>query len=385
MKLAALASRVPGVAGVKYRPMTRRLRYAVLLAAGVMSSSGWSARAQQNSGAAGSWTFLASADARNCGDIVMPAIAETARKHNVAFYWHLGDLRSTFAVDEDIKNRKDFLAVPPTIDEYHAMQWQDFVEYQMAPFGADSVSGRHRQPRGRLPEDPRGIPDEVRAVARYAAAACPAADRQPGRPERQDVLPLDRPRRVVLLSRQRVERRVQRRTARLVRTRARARRGQPVRADDRRGDAQGVAGRLQLRPQHERIAEEHGDRPPGVRQPARRARQRPQARVRAREPPALLHGRRLQLAVPARARRRAAGMDRRHGRRPALQAAGAVASGRDDQRVWVTAGNGRARRRDHVRVPETRTNETCRTPLCAAGGRTSSAGASRATRRCRSS
>jgi hypothetical protein len=115
--------------------MTRRLRYAVLLAAGVMSSSVWLARAQQNSGAAGSWTFLASADARNCGDIVMPAIAETARKHNVAFYWHLGDLRRTSAADEDILNRQEFLAVPPTIDEYHAMQWQDFFEYQMAPFG----------------------------------------------------------------------------------------------------------------------------------------------------------------------------------------------------------------------------------------------------------
>src|SRR5436190_10743476 len=114
--------------------MGRRLWYAVAVAAGVVSS-GWLARAQQSGGAAKPWTFLASGDARNCGDIVMPAIAETARKNNVSFYWHLGDLRRTSGVDEDILNRPEFLPSPPTIDQYHAMQWQDFLDNQMAPFG----------------------------------------------------------------------------------------------------------------------------------------------------------------------------------------------------------------------------------------------------------
>ncbi len=115
--------------------MSRRTWSAVVLAAALMSS-GWLARAQQNGGAERSWTFLVSADARNCGDVVMPSIAETARKHKVSFYWHLGDLRRTSGVDEDILNRLEFLASPLTIDQYHAMQWQDFLENQMAPFGA---------------------------------------------------------------------------------------------------------------------------------------------------------------------------------------------------------------------------------------------------------
>jgi len=33
------------------------------------------------------------ANSRNCGDVVMPGIAETAKKNHAAFYWHLGDLR----------------------------------------------------------------------------------------------------------------------------------------------------------------------------------------------------------------------------------------------------------------------------------------------------
>ncbi len=44
----------------------------------------------------GTWRFLASGDSRNCGDVVMPGIAETARKNQAAFYWHLGDLRADF-------------------------------------------------------------------------------------------------------------------------------------------------------------------------------------------------------------------------------------------------------------------------------------------------
>ena len=100
-----------------------------------------------------------SADARNCGDVVMPAIAETARaKRSVSFYWHLGDLRRTSGVDEDIQNRRNSSASPLTIDEYHAMEWQDFLDNQMAPFGAIPFLvgiGNHEVV---YPEDARGVP-----------------------------------------------------------------------------------------------------------------------------------------------------------------------------------------------------------------------------------
>jgi hypothetical protein len=88
----------------------------LLVLAGLFTS-GWLVQAAQNAPAGASWTFVASGDARNCGDIVMPAIAETARANRVAFYWHLGDLRRTSGTDEDIQNQPPYLSMPPTIDE----------------------------------------------------------------------------------------------------------------------------------------------------------------------------------------------------------------------------------------------------------------------------
>ena len=38
------------------------------------------------------WSFAVSGDSRNCGDIVMPAIAGSVLKRQARFYWHLGDL-----------------------------------------------------------------------------------------------------------------------------------------------------------------------------------------------------------------------------------------------------------------------------------------------------
>ena len=38
--------------------------------------------------------------------------------------------------DEDILNRPEHLATPLTIDQYHAIEWQDFMDNQMAPFGS---------------------------------------------------------------------------------------------------------------------------------------------------------------------------------------------------------------------------------------------------------
>ena len=50
----------------------------------------------------GSWRFIVSGDSRNCGDIVMPAIASHSAQFTPNFYWHLGDLRATYKIDEDM-------------------------------------------------------------------------------------------------------------------------------------------------------------------------------------------------------------------------------------------------------------------------------------------
>jgi len=92
------------------------------------------ASAQQPAG--GTWRFLVSGDSRNCGDVVMPGIAETARKNQAAFYWHLGDLRWTTNFDEDIQHQPEHIAKPLSITEYGNMEWNDFIESQIKPFGS---------------------------------------------------------------------------------------------------------------------------------------------------------------------------------------------------------------------------------------------------------
>jgi hypothetical protein len=90
--------------------------------------------AQQTAG--GAWKFLTSGDSRNCGDVVMPGIAETARKNNAAFYWHLGDLRKTSDFDEDIQHQPEHIAKPLSITAYYSIEWTDYIESQIKPFGS---------------------------------------------------------------------------------------------------------------------------------------------------------------------------------------------------------------------------------------------------------
>src|ERR1700745_1874595 len=84
----------------------------------------------------GTWRFLVSGDSRNCGDVVMPGIAETAKKNQAAFYWHLGDLRLTTHYDEDIAHQPEHIAKPLSITEYGNIEWPDYIESQIAPFGS---------------------------------------------------------------------------------------------------------------------------------------------------------------------------------------------------------------------------------------------------------
>lgn len=77
------------------------------------------------------WKFAISGDSRNCGDIVMPAIAVGVLKDGAAFYWHLGDYRAIYMVDED------YARIHPgtTITDYQNNAWPDFIQHQLNPFG----------------------------------------------------------------------------------------------------------------------------------------------------------------------------------------------------------------------------------------------------------
>jgi hypothetical protein len=84
------------------------------------------------------WTFAVSGDSRNCGNVVMPAIAADARRHDAAFYWHLGDLRAIYKIDEDyaVERRFKSFSPAPSLNDYLFSAWQDFAQHQIAPFGS---------------------------------------------------------------------------------------------------------------------------------------------------------------------------------------------------------------------------------------------------------
>ena len=82
----------------------------------------------------GTWNFAISGDSRNCGDIVMPAIAAGASKNNAAFYLHLGDLRAIFAPDEDYLHAPEHRGQPVDMDQYLIAAWDDYIQNQVAFF-----------------------------------------------------------------------------------------------------------------------------------------------------------------------------------------------------------------------------------------------------------
>ncbi len=61
----------------------------------------------------------------------MPAIARSVVENKAEFYWHLGDLRAMYGVDEDIQQQYKTL----TLDEYRQIAWGDFLSNQVAAFG----------------------------------------------------------------------------------------------------------------------------------------------------------------------------------------------------------------------------------------------------------
>jgi len=111
--------------------VTRRLEI-MLVASAVALSLAWPApsHAQEHT-----WKFAVSGDSRNCGDVVMPAIAAGVKQAGAEFYWHLGDLRMTHDIDQDLAHQPEHLAATLTKAEYQAIEWDDFTQSQMVPFG----------------------------------------------------------------------------------------------------------------------------------------------------------------------------------------------------------------------------------------------------------
>jgi len=116
-----------------------RSQIAVLLGVIVLAGLLVSASAAQATSAvpepAGSWRFIVSGDSRNCGDIVMPAIAAHSRQFSPSFYWHLGDLRAIYKIDEDMAYAALKKGEALSCENYQRIAWDDFVANQIAPFG----------------------------------------------------------------------------------------------------------------------------------------------------------------------------------------------------------------------------------------------------------
>ena len=83
-----------------------------------------------------SWVFAVSGDSRNCGDVVMPAIAQGVIQNHADFYWHLGDFRAIYKVDEDYRQtHPSRRGNPLNMERYERNAWRDFITSQLAPFG----------------------------------------------------------------------------------------------------------------------------------------------------------------------------------------------------------------------------------------------------------
>jgi hypothetical protein len=123
LKEPSMRSTVPMAAGI----------LAVLVAAITFVCAGPTWAQAEN---ATPWRFAVSGDSRDCGDVVMPAIAAGVLARKASFYWHLGDFRKSSDFDEDMQHEPEHIAKPMSIAQYETIEWNDFIENQIAPFGA---------------------------------------------------------------------------------------------------------------------------------------------------------------------------------------------------------------------------------------------------------
>jgi hypothetical protein len=127
------------------------------------------ALAQGPAGGSGPWYFAITGDSRDCGDLIMPKIAQDIAaiqaRTPVEFLWHLGDFRRMYDIDCDMLTRKypsydcrertQPLGVND-MDEYLGSAWDDSIRYQLAPFGQTKVFlgiGNHELVAGRTRAD----------------------------------------------------------------------------------------------------------------------------------------------------------------------------------------------------------------------------------------
>ncbi|MEA2166205.1 MAG: hypothetical protein QOK37_4332 [Thermoanaerobaculia bacterium] len=80
------------------------------------------------------WHFVVAGDSRNCGDVVMPAIAEGAKNNNARFYWHLGDWRAIYNFDEDMAQAAVMAGTPLQVQSYLKGAFKDALDNQLKPF-----------------------------------------------------------------------------------------------------------------------------------------------------------------------------------------------------------------------------------------------------------
>lgn len=110
-----------------------RLRYALALF--LFSAA---ASAQTPAPAANAmWQFVVAGDSRNCGDVIMPAIAAAAKTNGAKFYWHLGDWRAIYKFDEDMVQAALMAGKPLQIQNYLKGAFKDAIENQIKPFDGE--------------------------------------------------------------------------------------------------------------------------------------------------------------------------------------------------------------------------------------------------------
>lgn len=99
------------------------------------------------------WSFAVSGDSRNCGDVVVPAIAKKVLDDHASFYWHLGDFRAMYGMDQDWLQTA---GPEPGILKYEAEAWPDFIKNQIGTFGSLPVylaKGNHETGGHKTPGD----------------------------------------------------------------------------------------------------------------------------------------------------------------------------------------------------------------------------------------
>ncbi len=82
------------------------------------------------------WHFAVSGDSRNCGDIIMPAIARKVQAGDADFYWHLGDFRLGSDIDQDMLAAHGGKV---SVADYQSHALLDFANQQLVPFGSTPV------------------------------------------------------------------------------------------------------------------------------------------------------------------------------------------------------------------------------------------------------